>query len=304
MNTSAIPAVAAVTLHFGAVSDTLECVDSLLAAGWPGLRIYVVNNDPVTAERDGLRGRLPAGVRLVEPGRNLGFSGGNNVGIRQALDDGADYVLLLNNDATVQPGALGELVRAAQAAPSVGIAGGKILQTAPGNAEPVIWSAGGWWSPWRATSYPIGIGELDRGQFDRAGETEFTPACLWLIPRKTLETVGLLPEEHFVYGEDVDYCLMVRGAGYRVWYEPRAVCHHRVTRSVWHDRSRASPLLNYYTNRNRVLIARKWLSPLQRLVFYAYFLTSRAVLALTRGDRSFLAGLRDGWRGVTGPRAG
>ena len=124
---------------------------------------------------------------------------------------------------------------------------------------------------------------------------------MWLIPAEVLRTVGLLDESFFLYAEDLDYTLRVRQAGYHLYYEPTVVCFHKVSRSHWLDRKRASPLLNYYTNRNRVLIARKWLSAGERAVFYAYFTVSRIALGLLHADRSYWAGMWDGFRGRTGP---
>lgn len=295
------PRVAAVLINFGDPGDTFECVRSLLATGYPELRILVVDNGsgaPVLAR---LRAELPPGVELLPSDRNLGFSAGNNVAIKVALETGTDYVLVINNDATLKHDALRVMVDAAGAQENLGILAGKILVSNDAGPTDEVWSAGGSWHPLKATGYATGMGERDRGQFDRAGETEFVPGCLWFVPAEVFRRVGLLDEDFFLYVEDADFSFRVRRAGYRLTYEPRAVCYHKVSRSHWKDRKRASPVLNYYNTRNRFLMARKWLSPAQRLVFYAYIFVSRALQALRHRDLSYLRGLWDGVRGKTGP---
>ena len=300
MPASQWPSITAVTLNFGAPDDTLECVRSLIATGYPSLRIIVVDNGSATEHRTRLTRDLPAGVEIIQSEENLGFAGGNNLGIQRALASGTDLVLLINNDAVLERDALRILTRTAERIPRLGVLGCKILVAGNG-ATPRIWSAGGTWSPLRASGFPTGIHEPDRGQFDREGERDFLAACLWVIPVAVLREAGLLDEEFFLYAEDLDYCLRLREKGYQVYYEPKAICIHKVSGSHWDDRDRASPTLNYYTNRNRMLIARRWLNPLQKLVFVPYLLLSRLVLAVTRWDRTYLWGIWDGLRGRTGP---
>jgi GT2 family glycosyltransferase len=299
-----LPSIAAVTINFGAPDDTLECVRSLLGTGYQPLRVIVVENGSPAKHRDRLKQQLPAGVELLESPTNEGFSGGNNMGIRRALQLGVDYVLLLNNDATVKPDALHRMAEAAGKLGRMGVLGGKILVADEDGPTQRLWSTGGWWSPLKASGYPRGCGEEDRGQYDTPSEEQFIAACLWLIPAAVLREVGLLGEEFFIYCEDLDFCLRLSRAGYRIFYDPGVVCYHKVSRTYWQNRDRASPGLNYYTNRNRIKIARRWLSPLQRVVFYPYLFASRLLLAVKRRDLSYLGGLWDGVRGATGPWPG
>ena len=291
----------AVLVNYGSADDTLACVRSLEASRYAALHVIVIDNHSPDASGKRLARELPAGVEFIQSDRNLGFSGGNNLGIRRALDEGAEYILLINNDATLKPGALQILVESAPKEARLGILAGKIMIANDSGPTEDVWSAGGRWYPLKSNAYPEGMGERDQGQFERAGETEFVPGCLWFVPAGVFRRVGLLDEAFFLYGEDADYCLRLRQAGYRLVYNPLAICYHKVSRSHWHDRERASPLLNYYTNRNRFLIARRWLNPVQRLVFYLYIFASRLIQAGRYLDRSYLSGLWDGVRGKTGP---
>lgn len=296
-----LPSVTAVLVNFGPANDTLDCVRSLHATRYPALRVIVVDNGSPQAARDRLQAELGPGVELLLSDRNLGFSGGNNLAIQRALDQGTDYVLLINNDATLKADALHVLARRAALEPRLGLVGGKILISDDAGSTGALWSAGGRWHPSRACSYATGMGEADHGQYDQAGETEFVPGCLWFVPSDVFRRAGLLDEAFFLYLEDADYCLRLKQAGYRILYEPGAVCYHKVSRSTWLNRERASPLLNYYINRNRFLMARRWLTPAQRLVFYLYIFPSRVIQAVRYLDASYLYGLWDGVRGKTGP---
>jgi GT2 family glycosyltransferase len=298
---TSVPSITAVLVNFGPPDDSLTCVRSLEDTQYPVLRIIVVDNGSAPDARNRLQRDLRDRVELILSDRNLGFSGGNNLGIQRALEQGTDYVLLINNDAALKPDALQVLAAAAPKEPGLGIMAGKILVSSDAGPTSEVWSAGGQWHPLKATAYATGMGEPDRGQYDRSGETEFVPGCLWFVPADVFRRAGLLDEAFFLYIEDADYCLRLRRAGYRLVYEPRAVCYHKVSRSHWHDRERASPTLNYYTNRNRFLIARRWLTPVQRMFFYPYMFASRLLQAGRHLDLSYLRGLWDGVRGKTGP---
>ena len=297
---SRTPVVAGVVITIGPPADTFDAVASLRATGYPGLRLYVVDNGSAPPHQRELEERLRDGVTLIRSEVNLGFSGGNNLAIARALEEGADYVMLLNNDATITRETIRHLVDAAESLPDVGVVTAKIYAARGPEDQPVIWYAGGTYAPLRGVGVHIGIGALDRAQFDRRGETEFVTGCLMFFPAAVLRRHGLLPEQYFIYGEDLDYGLTLRRAGLRLYYEPAALCYHRVSRTMWTKRDRASPVATYYLNRNRILIARKWLGLWQRLGFYAFLLGSRVIKAAQSRDLTYFLGVGDGFAGKTG----
>ncbi len=283
------------------------CLSSVLDQTPAPDRLIVVDNGSADGSLAYLRQRWPKVVAL-DAGANLGFSGGNNLGIRDALAAGADYVLLLNNDAQLLPGALGELVDALQAAgPAVWAAAPKILyRSEPGT----IWSAGGRFDWWRGLSIDRGWNEHDRGQYDRPELMEFANACCLLVRARIFRELGLLDDAYFMYFEDSELSARAARTGARVTYRPGARALHDVQASTGGTEGGSSPVALYYWTRNRRrFVTRNVQGPLRRLAVHAYVLGTRAIrmaqAALAgRGREALLIGraLVDGYvRGATGP---
>ena len=259
------PRVAVILLNWNNYSDTKACLESLAASTYPDLTVVVADNGSADGSGERLAEEFPGHVH-VQTGANLGFARGCNVGIRQALTDATvRYVVLLNNDCEVTPGWLEPLVAAAEADPKVGAVSGKVLM-----AENRLWYAGGHVRVWRGGLYARGLGDIDRGQYDTPEDVGFVTGGLVLIPRRVLETVGLLPEEYFFGFEEYDYSVTVMRAGYKLRYEPAGVVHHRVGGS--HGNWDPKYLYNNY--RNKLIFARRMLPKLAltlwRLVFVQY----------------------------------
>ena len=244
-----MPHVAVILLNWRGYDDTRACCVSLREADLRGAQVYVVDN----GSADGSAGRLRAEFaeyRHLSFADNKGYAGGNNAAMEHALSDGADFVILLNNDTTVDPGFLTNLLNAASQDPQRGMVGPKMCIFA---APETIWYAGGTvsFSRW----YPFGHngeGENDSAEFNRPKETEFISGCCVLIRSETIKQIGLLDERFGLYCEDVDWCLRARAAGWKLWYEPRAVIYHKVSRSTVRARIPAS----YYGCRNALMIAK------------------------------------------------
>jgi hypothetical protein len=207
------PRVAVVVLSFNGRDLTLSCIESLRQSDWPDTDIVVVDNASDDDTVDALRANAPE-VMLIANDANLGFPGGNNVGIRYALAHGADYVLLLNNDATVAADCIRRLVTEAKSGERP-----RILCPIVYYAEPpdVVWYAGAHWDPAKIYNGGyIGRGERDVGQFSGVRETGVGTGAAMLIPRQVLEAAGLLADELFLQGEDVEFSERARRAGFAV----------------------------------------------------------------------------------------
>ncbi len=219
------PLVAIVLLNWNGKSVTLECLASLRTIRYERRRIILVDNGSTDGSVGVIRKDYPE-VELLEMGTNLGFARGANVGMRHALDHGADMLLLLNNDTVVDPDFLRHMVDAMNADPSIGLVAPKIYYF----EEPDrIWFAGGDLSLWAGTLRHIGIREYDHGQFDTPREIPHACGCCLLARRSLAEQVGLLDESYYLYTEDADWVMRARRGGYRVSYEPRAKIWHKVS---------------------------------------------------------------------------
>lgn len=243
------PFVGVVVLNFNGKPDTLECVRSLAGLTYPSWRLYAVDNGSREKIADDVRAILPGAV-VLENERNLGFTGGNNVGCRRALEDGADFVLLLNNDTVVDPGFLEPLVRASEAS-EVGMATPKIYFYAE---DREFWAYGARVDKWTGRSPHLGVYRRDTGQFDHIRDVDRITGCAMFVRREVFERVGFLDDRFFIYSEELDWCLRARRAGYRLVVAKDSVIWHKGHR----DSGRAGrPFILYLQTRNHLLMLRK-----------------------------------------------
>ena len=244
------PRVAVAVVHWGDERDTLACLRSVAASTVPA-RLLVVDNGTGRLTRAAVDAAAPGAELIVLP-ENQGFTGGSNAAIRHALAGGADFVLLLNNDATLEPDCLTELLAAASSAERVGAVGAKILSA----SDPTrLWAAWGRLTYRAALVELVGQGEPDGPRFGERREVEWVSGCAMLLSRPALEAVGLLDERFFAYHEDVDWCTTARAQGFRILFAPAARVRHRGEGSLA-PRGRANPV-RYLSARNTVLFARK-----------------------------------------------
>jgi GT2 family glycosyltransferase len=256
------PRVAVVVLSWNGRDDTLECLASLRAVDYPNWEVLVVDNGSKDDSVDGIRKRYPE-VLLIEAGRNLGFAGGNNVGLHAALERGAEFIVLLNNDTTVAPDLLRELVRAAHVYPDAGVLSAKICFR---NDPRRIWYAGTRWDLTSAAFQHVGQGAMDDGtDFERIGDTEYACGCAMFLRASVVRAIGPLDERFFLLFEDTDWCFRARKAGYRCLFVPRARVWHRVSASLG---GQGLPMFEYFYVRNRLLWAEKHVPVSRRIAVW------------------------------------
>ena len=281
--------VVAVVLSYNGREDTLAALASLR-----GIETVVVDNGSTDGSTDAVEERFPE-VELVRAGVNLGFAGGNNVGIRRALDRGADWVLLLNNDATVEQGLLDALAQAAAARPDAGVLACKVLYA---DADR-LWYAGAGFHPYLGRSRHRGFGRPDApGALE---DTERATGAAMAVSRAAIEEVGLLDEELFLYTEDLEWSLRIRNAGFAVVYVPAARVRHRVSAAAG---GAGSPTPSYYETRNMLAVVERY-RPLPRGArgLRRALVVSPRVLLAARRPASAWAALR-GWRDYRRGRMG
>ena len=213
------------------------------------MRVVCVDNGSTDGSVEAVRDRHPE-AHLIENGRNLGFSGGCNVGIRWALDQGAGWVVLVNNDATIAPDAIQGFAAAAERHPRAGILAGKVLLA---DRPDRIWFAGQRFLAWLGYSgRHRGEGRRDGPRYSRDRSTDRATGALMAVSRRMIEQVGLLDEGLFAYLEDVDWSLRAREAGFEVVFVPSARAWHRVGAST------QGPAHNsYYGTRNMIEVCER-----------------------------------------------
>lgn len=267
--------LAVILVNYNGEKYNVACIESILAnSSAAELKIIVVDN---ASQDDSMRllGEKYAGneqVELIRLDDNYGFSYANNVGIDRAKEQGADYVMLLNNDTEIMPDMLSQLWECAKRHPG-SVAVPKIYYS---DDRKRLWSAGGSFSPVIKKAGHIGLDETDQGQYDQERETGFaTGCCLW-IPMEVIEKAGTLDARFFLYYEDTEYSFRLHRMGIPIYYCPRAVMYHKVGAST---RGADSALCAYYIARNWLLCNRLHLGRRYPL-FLAYYALNRTVCCL------------------------
>ena len=232
------PLVYVVILNWNLREDTAECVRSVLSAHYSRLHLLVVDNGSEDGSPEYLM-RLFPGLDMVVNAMNVGFSRGNNVGIRRALDEQAEYVFLLNNDAVVDARMFDSLVACAEGAADVGIVAPKILYYGQRDR---IWHLGGRARRWLPVPETLGHNQRDDGRFTAPLKVDYVTFCGALLKRRLLESIGLLDERFPFAYEDSDFCCRARTAGYRILCQPEARMWHKASLSSQRDAAKVKYL--------------------------------------------------------------
>jgi len=252
-----IPRVTIIILNWNGISDTLECLESVTELEYPEVQVIVVDNGSTDGSPSCIRQRYPS-VTLLETGKNLGFTGGNNLGMRKALEMGADYLWLLNNDTVLERDTLKNLVEVTEKSPEVWLASPIIFfHDAPDQLQ-----FHGSYIDWKKKRIVKLEGEES---FPGYGEDVSLWGTALLIKRTAVERAGYLNDKYFAYHEDEEYCMRVARAGYRCVVVPEARIFHKNSRSTG---SIESPLQVFLRSRNLFFL---WMDKLKGVDRISYF---------------------------------
>ncbi|GAB4317833.1 MAG: glycosyltransferase family 2 protein [Bacteroidales bacterium] len=255
------PRVSVISVNYNQPDVTCDMLASLRQVTYPDVEVIVVDNgSSVPCNR--ISREFPE-VKLIKSAENLGFAGGNNLGIDQAT---GKYLLFLNNDTEVEPGFLEPLVELLEDNPDIGMVSPKIKFY---HHRELIQYAGYSRLNIRTLRMKgLGYGRKDDGSFDRITETHFAHGAAMMVPRRVIDKVGKMPDIYFLYYEEHDWCIRVKRAGFKVYYHPQSV--------VWHKESvstgRNSALQTYYMTRNRILFGRRNIAGLPSKLSAAYMI--------------------------------
>ena len=273
------PSVVSIVVNYRGLADTRACVESLLAVEYPRHSVVVVENGSGAEEADSLEAAMPAAVHVLRSDRNLGYGGGANVGLRWAVQAGAEYAWVLNNDTTVDAGSVAELVRAMESDPRCGASSPQIEASVGPDSPRGVWYAGGTADLGRVTTEHVhDLLETDA----LLATTGYVSGCAIFLRLRALAEVGMFWEPLFLYWEDVELSFRLRAAGWRLAIAPAARIRH-----IGHD-GVLSSVASYFYYRNAILVAMRQLGRRGG---------ARASLALsTRAGRRWLACAMKGYR--------
>lgn len=222
------PHVAVILVAFGGRDDTLACITTLLKSDYSNFKIILVDNDSWDDTSEQVSEKYPD-VEIIRSDKNLGFAGGNNLGIDRAIETGARYIFLLNNDTEIAPDAISLLVQSAEKIENLGVIGPMIYYH---EDKDLIWSAGGKIDYSWSNLYHRGIRTKDAMEFSTNEEVDYLTGCAIMFPAKRVGEIGKLDESYWMYYEDADFCQRIKKAGYSVIFEPGAKVWHKVSSST------------------------------------------------------------------------
>lgn len=261
-----------VLVNYNGIEYNETCINSIRASDWQGdIQIFVVDNDSM----DGSPTRLlkcygsEQWFHLIHMGRNAGFAGANNVGLRKAVEEGCNFLMLLNNDTCIEKDMIRELVECVEEKSC--IVAPKIYYW---DQRDVIWSAGGFLSPIIRKPRSFGENEKDTEIFNQKKECNYLNGCCMLFSAQTFHRMGNMDEDFFLYYEDTEYCMRAVEKGVQLFYCPKAKMYHRVSASTGGN---DNPCCAYYISRNWPMCMKKRMKKYRFLLFSIYFCLNRIV---------------------------
>lgn len=249
-----------ITVNYNGLEDTCALIESIPFK--ENMEVIVVDNASKNQEAETITKRYPQ-VKVIRSDKNLGFAGGNNLGIEAAQ---GKYLFLINNDTIFKGFNIQALIDRMDSEPNIGIVCPKI-RFAWGN-NPIQFAGYTKLSRISVRNHAIGFNEEDHGQYNKAHPTPYAHGAAMLIRRDALDKVGLMPDCYFLYYEEQDWSLMFTRAGYQIWYEPACTIYHKESQTTGQN----SPLRTYYLTRNRLLLVHRNPQEFNKTLAYIYLI--------------------------------
>jgi GT2 family glycosyltransferase len=282
------PLISVITINYNQLGFTLELLYSLQQTNYRNLEIIVVDNASRENPEPLIREKFPA-VKVIVSAENLGFAGGNNLGIQEA---NGKYLFFLNNDTEVHSNTFSPLVKLFETHPDAGVASPKILYYNSGETIQYVGSAP--LNPYTGRNHREGFKEKDNGKYDQLRTTGLAHGAAMMVPKSVIEKVGRMPEVFFLYYEELDWCETIKNAGYKIYVVPESKVYHKESMSI----GKNSTLKTYYMTRNRLLFMRRHTTGITKLLWMAFFLIfsvpKNTATYLFRRERNHL---RAFWKG-------
>ena len=261
--------ISIITVNYNGLNDTCALIDTIPFDEY-SLEVIVVDNASREDEASVISERYPQ-VKVIRSNKNLGFAGGNNLGIKAAL---GDYLFFVNNDTLffrgtrceVQGAGIDSLIKRLKSNPNIGAVCPKIRFA--WDDAPIQFAGYTPLSSITIRNRPIGFGESDKGQYNEAHPTPYAHGAAMMVKKEVIEKAGLMPEDYFLYYEELDWSMMMRRAGYEIWYEPTATIYHKESQSTGQN----SPLRTFFITRNRLLLVKRNFKGLTKYASYTYLI--------------------------------
>jgi hypothetical protein len=268
------PLVSIITISYDHPQVTCALLESLRHITYSNVEVIVVDNASPKDDPAIIHQSFPE-IIFIQSKVNLGFAGGNNLGIRQAK---GKYILLLNNDTEVEPGFLEPLVAKLESNSKIGAVSPKIKFFF--QPDTIQYSGQAPINPYTMRSHGYGYGVKDSGQFDQDAPTSFVHGAAMMIPLEVMRKVGMMAEIYFLYYEELDWAARIRAAGYELWYVHNSTVLHKESMST----GKLSPFKTYYMNRARILYLRRNVHGVQFLIAFLY----QIIIAVPKNVFTFL----------------
>lgn len=252
-----------ITINYNGLKNTCELLGTLPLED-NSLEVIVVDNASKEDEASIIEQRYPT-VTVIRSPQNFGFAGGNNLGIKAAH---GEYLFFLNNDTVLrhQTSDIRPLIDRLESSDKIGAVCPKIRFS--WEHHPIQYAGYTPLSPITMRNHAIGFGEDDHGQYDTPHPTPYAHGAAMMVKREVIDKAGFMPECYFLYYEELDWSMMIRRAGYDIWYEPACTIYHKESQTT----GQMSALRTYYVTRNRLLFVRRNNRSLTRYVTYLYLI--------------------------------
>lgn len=252
--------VSIITINYNGLKDICALIETIPFND--NLEVIVVDNASQNQEADTISQRFPQ-IKVIKSEKNLGFAGGNNLGIKAAH---GKYLFFINNDTIFKNFNIQVLIDRLESSSDIAIVCPKIRFA--WGTNPIQFTGYTPLSIITVRNHSIGFGEEDQGQYDTPHPTPYAHGAAMLIKREAIDKVGLMPECFFLYYEELDWSMMFTRAGYQIWYEPKCTIYHKESQSTGQN----SPLRTYYIVRNRFLLVKRNWNGFTKYITYAYLM--------------------------------
>lgn len=282
---SSLPLVSIVSVNYGQTSLTLETIRSLIAITYPNFEIIIVDNGSPQSCKSAVNAEFPK-IKVIESAKNLGFAGGNNLGIKEAH---GKYLLFINNDTEVKPDFLEPMVLLAESDPQIGMISPKLKFYFSENKNIIQWAGSSGLSLLTVRGQSRGDFEEDKGQYDEVIPTQLIHGAAMLVPMEAIWKAGLLPDIYFLYYEELDWAEAIKRAGFKLFYQGMSTVYHKESMSV----GKNSPLKTYYMTRGRLIFTRRNRSGLKlvlAILFFAFLALPKNLFQMMKNKEWKLAG--------------